>query len=145
MRSGTVEIVDAAGRADAGDVLGIDNLVIMGDSYSSARAPTGTSLAPTPTPTRAIAACTPTLLTPLGFAPISFSACSGVLISDLDRPQLGRTVSSQLDQLRAYSNGPTGPPEAIVMTLGGNDAGFKLLALDCILSPSPCDQNIFHD
>lgn len=142
IQSGAVEIVDASQRSDVGTILDVDDLVIMGDSYSSGEGAdgyiAGTDVDSNP--------CHRSLHTYLAetfeLTAAQVMACSGALIPDLDRAQPGRTVPSQLDQLRTYSERPEGPPDAVVMTIGGNDAGFKMLALDCILSLSPCNETI---
>lgn len=61
-------------------------------------------------------------------------ACSGAVTGDLFTSQKSGNarVKPQLDTLRSLALSST-PPDAVLMTLGGNDVGFPDLAKDCFL------------
>lgn len=152
VESGSIAVRDASSRDDAGALLDWSNLVIMGDSYSAGEGADDYL----PGTNDALNGCHRSLDTYLAeewnLDASQIIACSGAITRDLHYPQDGNLVASQLQQLRDYSAEPAGPPNAVVMTMGGNDAGFGALILACILGTDPCHEAVeakpaseFHD
>ena len=72
-------------------------------------------------------------------------ACSGAVTSDIETPNYDWGEDAQVDQLTAIQK-PRGnsirPARAVVMTIGGNDAGFPVLAESCIFALESCTEMI---
>jgi lysophospholipase L1-like esterase len=118
--SGSVEL------ADAGQLIrSAENVVILGDSYSSGEGSGG------------YYADTNTMSNPCHRSPNTYGrdlwedrtilACSGAIVEDFYSNQYGG-VPPQLDQFEALNT----PPDLVLMSIGGNDAGFKSVILNCL-------------
>jgi hypothetical protein len=70
-------------------------------------------------------------------------ACSGAVTNDITGPDDGNHVEAQIAQLREREDSD-GPVKAVVLTLGGNDAGFPALAKSCLFGPRSCAERIFE-
>lgn len=142
VQAGAIQIIDASTRDDAGDILDWSNVVIMGDSYTAGEGADDYL----PGTNDALNGCHRSLDTYLvdewELDATQILACSGAVTRDLYYSQSGNLVDSQLQQLRDYSSRPAGPPNAVVMTMGGNDAGFGALIKACILATDPCSENV---
>jgi von Willebrand factor type A domain/GDSL-like Lipase/Acylhydrolase family len=139
----SITFSSGASLADVGTIFkGLKHVVIMGDSYSSGEGTgsymPGTDAKNQNTCHRSADSYAMHLFEP---AP-TIVACSGAVIAGIDGPEEanresdGKLVASQLDQLRALPD-----TDAILMTLGGNDAEFGDIIMNCLFDPGPCDQD----
>lgn len=75
-------------------------------------------------------------------------ACSGAIAADIwqsskdnkDPDDHSRQLSSQVDQMRNDPDFKSNPPDVALLTIGGNDIGFKQIIIDCLM-PGNCDTN----
>jgi lysophospholipase L1-like esterase len=70
-------------------------------------------------------------------------ACSGAVANDIHFSQQERTVASQVEQLKRIREHDG--VDAVVLTLGGNDAGFATVASSCIVGRTSCARHIYTD
>jgi GDSL-like Lipase/Acylhydrolase family len=70
-------------------------------------------------------------------------ACSGAVAADILQPQDKRTVDSQIAQLEDVRRREG--VDAVVLTLGGNDAGFADIGASCLIGEESCDRYIYTD
>lgn len=136
-----------------------DGLVILGDSFSAGE---GTDAYENPTDTAANGChrSRKTYLIPqLQNRVTGLLACSGALVSDVLAPNWGNKLvqpdpahggqprllpePAQIDQLVALQKRRKAAAQAVVMTIGGNDAGFGKLAKSCVAAPVSCTTTIF--
>ena len=134
-------------------------VIILGDSFSAGE---GTDVYEEPTDTHEngchrspLTYLIPALRERVG----GLTACSGALIADLFAPNQGNKLPQpdpsqggkvrllpepgQGDQLEALQKKRQKAAQAIVMTIGGNDAGFGKLAKSCIAGPESCTKTIY--
>ena len=112
--------------------------VALGDSYAA-----GEGLPPFDTGTAGPGGCHrsvdqsyPALLADSSrrvFANATSVACSGAVTADLVAKRPGGTQAPQLSALSPSTR-------TVTVTIGGNDAGFGLIFLDCVSSPDPALQ-----
>lgn len=137
LASGRTSIVRPA-VDDVGSVLeGVQRPVVMGDSYSAGEGAgdyvTGTDFE------RGGNACHQSRLT---YAAVLFPdarnlACSGAVTGEVlwgEQESGGAEVGVQIDRLEDLVEGPD-IPDAVFLTIGGNDIGFGDVAFDCTRSP----------
>lgn len=78
-------------------------------------------------------------------------ACSGALTSevltpnDANKDAKGHHEPAQIDALEAYQTQRKAAVRAVVMTLGGNDAGFPAIGKSCVMGRKSCTDTIFTD
>lgn len=140
-----VEVRDAYYSADdAGPILGDRRqIAIVGDSYSAGEG-ADAYLSGTDTDANPCHRSRATyLVEAFGLADEDIVACSGAVANDIEYPQGDRTVDSQVRQLIRLRDDDA--VQAVVMTLGGNDAGFKEIAMSCIIGRSDCSRTIYED
>jgi lysophospholipase L1-like esterase len=134
----------AASSAPSGPLLGpaVKNgwpIVIMGDSYSAGEG-AGSYVEATPSAAQRCHRSNKTYLADvLRPQQVRIIACSGAVIDDMDGTQVTtdgafRAVP-QLAQLRNLDRAPG----AIVLTLGGNDAGFAAIGEACVAGSAAFD------
>lgn len=77
---------------------------------------------------------------------VDLIACSGAVTSDFFNSQHSgdADVPPQLTVLRASALSKA-PPQAVLLSIGGNDAGFADIATACIFGPVSCDNGIQLD
>lgn len=154
--TGKLGLVDSTSVGSAGPLLlDAKHIVVVGDSYSSgegagdydasdnkdsgvfkchrSRKAWGRLLGDPSPPTAA--------------TPVTMIACSGAVTGDMQRYQHFWDVEPQLKQLTDVVN-EANPPDVVVMTLGGNDAGFADFVAGCfwkgaLTAPftGPCNTN----
>jgi len=142
--SGAIRIEDVSSAADAGPILkDRHRLAILGDSYSSGEG-SDRYIFGTDTADNHCHRSSYTLLMQAFHQPeSSVIACSGAVINDLYFANADNHVPSQLDQLGTLEQ--TRGVDAVLMTLGGNDAAFSHLAVSCFLIPRDCSKVIVPD
>jgi len=146
--TGTVALVDSAKLATAGPLLTeATHVAIMGDSYSSGEG-AGT-YDDANNRASSVYAChrsanaygrmlfSSSDNAPFGKASqrVSMLACSGAVTAHLNMYQHIYGTTPQLTQLNALTEGES-PPDLVLLTLGGNDAGFSDFVSGCVLSGS---------
>jgi lysophospholipase L1-like esterase len=109
--------------APASSAIAQPQYAALGDSYSSG---VGTRVFYEETCYRSPDAYAPKIATARGYA-LSFQACSGATTSEVDSKQLG-TLS--------------GSTALVTITIGGNDAGFSEVLINCALYYFTCQQSI---
>lgn len=145
--SGTIAIRGEITLADAGPLLtGKEHPVIMGDSYSSGEGG-GEYTGETNSASNSCHRSANTWGTTI-YPTLVNLACSGAVALDVISSEgagaQGNGVPAQVLQLQALPE----PADLVLMTLGGNDAGFAEVILQCIagwkggvdLRPSDCHQ-----
>jgi lysophospholipase L1-like esterase len=138
---GTITIVGGNDRSDAGPVLADASVAILGDSYASGEG-AGDYL-DSNSPTDGCHRSPLTLLAETFEIPDDANlACSGAVTAHIAAPNPSRGVRSQASQLDTLQR-TSGPVDAVVLSLGGNDAGFETLATSCLVSLRACDEAIF--
>ena len=130
----TVETPNVAD--EAGPILGVGQLVMMGDQLLSG---VGTS-------TRgAFAGCRRSrevgLLGVFGQRSERSIACANAVISHLASPDWARGIDSQINQLGELMDGP-GAVNGVVMSVGATDFGLSELARECVVSRVACDLEV---
>lgn len=140
-----IRVWDVYGDAgDAGPILASrSKIAIVGDSYSSGE---GADVYLPGTDTDANP-CHRSLYTYLAKAfdlqVKSIVACSGAVTNDIPNGQDKRTVGPQDDQLESLRR--SDGVEAVVLTIGGNDAGFGDVAASCVIGRSSCARYVYAD
>ena len=117
----------------------IDRVAVMGDSYSSGEG-VGSPYLPGTTGQGSDDACHRSARTYAGDLwgnDAAVIACSGAVTADFFTPQTsnGKQVEPQLIQLEKALQGPK-PPQAVLLSIGGNDVGFANLVTRCVKFPS---------
>lgn len=139
---GRIAIADALGRADAGGPLAdVEHLVILGDSYSAGEG-AGGYLAGTDDDSNTCHRSRRTyLVETFGVAEKGILACSGAVAMDVTAMN-SKGVPAQIAQLDEYAN-EIAVPDAVAMTIGGNDAGFRSILLSCTFFVDSCADTIW--
>jgi len=126
----------------AGPILERNAIAILGDSYSAGE---GTDVYLPGTDTRANPChrSVGTYLVEAFDIPASrIVACSGAVAADVLSPQPGRTVEAQVAQLERIRRREG--VDAVVLTLGGNDAGFADVGASCLIpGRGSCDRVVY--
>jgi lysophospholipase L1-like esterase len=132
----------AAAIEDAGPILDRNAFAILGDSYSAGEG-ADLYLPGTDTKDNPCHRSRYTYLAREFDVPDSrIVACSGAVAADVLGPQPGRTVSSQVAQLERIRRREG--VDAVVLTLGGNDAGFADVGTSCLIpGRGSCDRLIY--
>jgi hypothetical protein len=130
--SGSITVEQVNTATQAGPILrDRHQLAILGDSYSSGEG-SDRYIAGTDTSSDGCHRSEFTYLIQAFHQPdSSVIACSGAIINDIYFPNAANNVSSQLDQVEHLQR--TRGVDAVVMTLGGNNALFSHLAVSCLL------------
>lgn len=140
--NGSVNILDATGRDDAGPLLrDAERIVILGDSYSSGEG-TGDYLEGTGDDGNRCHRSSETyLMSEFDLDAELNLACSGAVAAQVTTTSQNGipTQVLQLDRLQSDS----GPADMVVLTIGGNDVGFGPLVKSCIFSPISCTNAIY--
>jgi len=133
---GTIRLLGAFDLSDAGPILA-DALrpVILGDSFSSGEG-TGNYTDESREKPNNCHRSPQTYGAGLWSTDPVVLACSGDTTSDMGIYRRAKREDSQLDRLRDLSRSVT-PPDLALMTIGGNNIGFKNLLISCSL-PSSC-------
>ncbi len=133
--TGTTDVTDTLSPNRLGGVLeGVEEVVVLGDSYSAGEG-AGTYRTTEPDGNachRSDSAYGPRLWG----AETIVIACSGAVTGDLTGYQHSGSadVPPQLAELRDLVLGDD-PPQAVVLSIGGNDARFSSVATECVLGP----------
>lgn len=141
----SVEVRDSYSLAsEAGPILGTGGrIAILGDSYSAGEG-ADTYIDGTDTDANPCHRSRYTYLAGAFNLPDSYIvACSGAVTADITQPQPERTVAAQTDQLRELRD--RGGLSTVVLTIGGNDAGFGTIAKSCLLGVADCSRQIVKD
>jgi lysophospholipase L1-like esterase len=135
-------VVEELAAQDAGPILSSrKKIAIVGDSFSAGEG-ADVYLPGTDNVKNACHRSPHTYLAPVfALPPENNLACSGAIANDLLFPQRNRKVSSQIDQLTRLRDGSG--VEAVVMTLGGNDAGFGTIVQSCLIRKEQCSNRIY--
>lgn len=139
--TGSLRVLGRLTADDAGAILTGpgDRIVILGDSYSAGEG-ADRYFGGTDSRENGCHRSPDTYLTPLfGEERVENHACSGAVTADVLAPNAKNPEAAQIAQLE----GVRGTPRAVVMTIGGNDAGFPGLAASCIVGRSSCTKEIF--
>jgi lysophospholipase L1-like esterase len=125
----------------AGPILDRNAIAILGDSYSAGE---GADVYFDDTETEA----NPCHRSPFTYLVQAFdiprsrnAACSGAVAADVLSPQPGRTVAAQVVQLERIRRREG--VDAVVLTLGGNDAGFADIGISCLIRSKDCARLIY--
>jgi 4-amino-4-deoxy-L-arabinose transferase-like glycosyltransferase/lysophospholipase L1-like esterase len=125
----------------AGPILDRNAIAILGDSYSAGE---GADVYFDETETEA----NPCHRSPYTYLAQAFdiprsrnAACSGAVAADVLSPQPGRTVAAQVVQLERIRRREG--VDAVVLTLGGNDAGFADIGISCLVRSKDCARLIY--
>ncbi len=129
--SGSVRITDAD-ASEAGALLNKNSIVILGDSYSAGEGADGYINGFDIDENRCHRSRHTYLVAAFDIPSQNILACSGAVMADLRSRNDGNNVPSQIEQLRNLSALPSGPPRTVVMTMGGNDVGFRDVILTCV-------------
>lgn len=144
--SGSVRVVDRSSPAAAGPILkGKGRLAILGDSFSAGEG-ADTYLPGTDTARVKCHRSARTYLVEaaeLGIPTDHVLACSGAVTNDVTAPNGGNHVASQVDQLERLMERSKEPVSGVVMTMGGNDAGFGTVAMSCLYLGNTCADEIY--
>jgi Mg-chelatase subunit ChlD/lysophospholipase L1-like esterase len=139
VKTGTMTVVDSATFASAGAILkDAKHIVVLGDSYSSGEGAgdydsSDDRGSDTFRCHRSANAWGRVLLEGAGEVKpkLSFLPCSGAVTGDLQRYQHFWGTPPQLTGLKELAASDT-PPDVVLMTLGGNDAGFAKFIAGCV-------------
>lgn len=132
--SGQVGVTDRVTMDDLGGVLkGVQRVTVLGDSYSSGE---GAEEYNDPQGMEGCHQSEHQYANVLwGEDNVDLLACSGATTSDFYGTQeidsTKNRVSPQLGRLRGNAL-RKGPPDAVLLTIGGNDAGFGAIATECL-------------
>ena len=131
-----VAVEDPNVADEAGPILGVGQIVVMGDQLlsgvgTSTRGPYGGCRR-----SREIG-----LLEVFGQPAERSLACSNALMAHLASPDWAKDVDSQINQLVDLKEGG-GAISAVVLSIGATDFGLSELARECIMSIVPCDSMI---
>lgn len=132
--SGQVGVADLVTMKDLGGVLkGAQRIAVLGDSYSSGE---GAEDYNDPQGMEGCHQSKHQYANVLwGEDNVDLLACSGATTSDFYGTQeidsTKKRISPQLDRLRVNALSKA-PPDAVLLTIGGNDAGFGAIATECL-------------
>lgn len=132
VRTGDVSIDEELAPSELGPLLrDVERVAVVGDSYSSGEGIGTYRPSSTNKCHRADKAMYAALI--WGDARTDLIACSGAVTADFFSQQLSgqESVVPQILSLRALAVGPDSP-EAVFVSVGGNDAGFGGIAKSCI-------------
>lgn len=138
----TIEVEDAyADAGEAGPILADRRrIAILGDSYSAGEG-ADVYLSGTDTDDNPCHRSAHTYLAEAFDLPgRRILACSGAVTNDVFAPQEDRTVEPQLVQLRELRDREA--VDAVVLTMGGNDAGFAKIVKSCLFGRADCSRTI---
>lgn len=149
---GKLKVVGVTEAAQAGEILkgpGSD-IVILGDSYSAGEGADDYD-DPTDTDFNGCHRSQRTYLIPTFGRQTQLYACSGAVSAqvigpnDGDRGRDGVVAAAQTERLTKLQP-PAGKTtvRAAVLTIGGNDADFPVLAKSCILAPQSCAERVYR-
>jgi lysophospholipase L1-like esterase len=141
----TIRVSDAfATAAQAGPILrSRPRIAIFGDSYSAGEG-ADAYLRGTDTDANACHRSHLTYLAPAFNLPdANIIACSGAVTGDVRAPQGGQGVPPQVEQLEDLL--AKSRTDSVVMTMGGNDVGFRQIAQSCLIGRSDCAHTIYED
>lgn len=137
--TGSVLVSDRLSPEGLGAVLdGVTRVAVVGDSYSSGEGATGHYLEGTDggkDGSKCHRSDSTYAAQIWGQKNVELIACSGAVTSDFYSSQRsgGKDVPPQLQTLRDAAMGKN-PPQAVLLSIGGNDAGFSDVAKACILA-----------
>ena len=134
--TGAVAVEDPNVADDAGPILGVGQIVVMGDQLLSG---VGTS-------TRgSYGGCRRSreigLLEVFGQRAERSVACANALIAHLAAPDWAKDVDSQVKQLADLAEGG-GAVNAVILSIGATDFGLSELVRRCVLSAVACDSEV---
>lgn len=132
VRTGAVSIDRGLARSDLGPLLAdVERVAVVGDSYSSGEGIGVYRASSTNKCHRADAAMYAAQI--WGDERTDLIACSGAVTADFFSQQRSgqESVVPQLLSLRSLAVGPDSP-EAVFLSIGGNDAGFGDVIKDCV-------------
>ena len=134
--TGSVAVEDPNVADEAGPILGVGQIVVMGDQLlsgvgTSTRGPYGGCRR-----SRNIG-----LLEVFGQPAQRSLACANALMAHLAAPDWAKDVDSQVNQLADLREGE-GAISAVVLSIGATDFGLSELARECVMSNVPCDSEI---
>lgn len=142
--AGSVNVVDRADARSAGDILRRSGqIVIMGDSYSSGEG-ADEYIASTNTDTNKCHRSRWTYLVPqFGIPANHIIACSGAVTNDIGHPNAANQIPAQIKQLDDLLASDPSAVSAIVLTIGGNDAGFGDIGMSCLAMLVDCSERVY--
>ena len=134
--AGSVAVEDPNVADEAGPILGVGQIVVMGDQLlsgvgTSTRGPYGGCRR-----SRNIG-----LLEVFGQPAERSLACANALMAHLAAPDWAKDVDSQINQLVDLREGE-GAISAVVLSIGATDFGLSELTRECVMSNVPCDSEI---
>ena len=134
--AGAVAVEDPNVADEAGPILGVGQIVVMGDQLlsgvgTSTRGPYGGCRR-----SREIG-----ILEVFGQPAERSLACANALMAHLASPDWAKDVDSQINQLADLMEGE-GAISAVVLSIGATDFGLSELARECVMSTVPCDSVI---
>ena len=133
---GSVAVANPNVASDAGPILGVGQIVVMGDQLlSGAGSSTGGHNG----------GCTSGrhhgLLEAFGQSPERSLACTNASISQLATPDRVKGVDSQINRL-AELVADRNLVDGVILSIGATDFGLSTLARECVLSVFSCDMEI---
>ena len=134
--TGAVAVDDPNVADDAGPILGVGQIVVMGDQLLSG---VGTSTRGSHGGCRRSREIG--LLEVFGQRAERSVACANALIAHLAAPDWAKDVDSQVNQLSDLMEGG-GAINAVVLSVGATDFGLSELARQCVLSAVHCDSEV---
>ena len=134
--TGAVAVEDPNVADDAGPILGVGQIVVMGDQLLSG---VGTSTRGSHGGCRRSREIG--LLEVFGQRAERSVACANALIVHLAAPDWAKDVDSQVNQLSVLMEGG-GAINAVILSVGATDFGLSELARRCVLSAVPCDSEV---
>lgn len=134
--TGSVVVEDPNVADEAGPILGVGQIVVMGDQLlsgvgTSTRGPYGGCRR-----SREIG-----LLEVFGQPTERSVACANALVAHLSAPDWAKDVDSQVNQLSELMEAG-GAVSAVVLSIGAADFGLSELARECVMSTAPCDSDV---
>lgn len=142
--SGEIRVVDRTDAASAGPILKRrGTIAILGDSYSAGEG-ADDYLSGTDRTDNACHRSRLTYLMPQFRLPDeAVLACSGAVTNDISNPNGSNGVAAQTRQLAVLQDARPDGVSTVVLTLGGNDAGFPQVATSCLFMLVDCSQSIY--
>ena len=133
---GSVAVSDPNVASDAGPILGVGQIVVMGDQLLSGAGSSTGGLNGGCESGRMNG-----LLEAFGQRPERSFACPNAAISQLVTPDSVKEVDSQIDRL-AELLADQQPVDGVILSIGATDFGLSTLARECVLSVFSCDSEI---
>ena len=133
---GSVAVSDPNVASDAGPILGVGQIVVMGDQLLSGAGSSTGGLNGGCESGRMNG-----LLEAFGQRPERSFACPNAAISQLVTPDSVKEVDSQIDRL-AELLADQQPVDGVILSIGATDFGLSTLARECVLSVFSCDTEI---